>query len=64
VDFYQTTWRYVPEDTTLYIPEEITYKNLFCIFSAGKSRRPAHDLPSGGQEEIKAQGMVCQAIEG
>jgi hypothetical protein len=50
VDFYQTIWRYFPEDRTPYIPEESTHKDLFCMFPAGKSgvipRKPAYRLPS------------------
>jgi hypothetical protein len=48
-DFYQTTRHYIPEDSTLHIPEETTNKNLFCMSPAIKSkvvaRRSHYGLP-------------------
>jgi hypothetical protein len=58
VDYYQATWNYIREDSTL--------QDLFCMFPAGHStvipRKPAYGLPGHLQIQVKYQCMIRQAL--
>jgi hypothetical protein len=60
MDFYQMTHHYIPQDST--------FKDLFCMFPARYSsvipKKLPYCLPTETQMQIKEEYVISQALKG